>query len=141
MKEGNVENDFIKQPTTFSYRNNYHFNSNWRKFRLEAMVPIGFGRHAKKKWIIQKTLCKCEYLSHKCTHIILLHIKLVPSKHYWKKPSFKQKQKWIIGVWMKWTLRKMAAITPSHEKLRIHTQATTIDCIYYISLQNGYLLT
>ena len=48
MKEGNVENDFIK-PTMFSYRNNYHFNSNWRKFRQEAMVPIGFGRQAKKK--------------------------------------------------------------------------------------------
>jgi len=42
---------------------------------------------------------------------------------------------------MKWKLRKMAAITPSFKmKSRIHTQARTIDCIYYISLQNGYLL-
>ena len=48
-EEGNVENDFVKQPTTFSCRNNYHFNSNWRKFRQEAMVPIGFGCHAKKR--------------------------------------------------------------------------------------------
>ena len=142
MKEGNGENDFIIGPTMFSYRNEYHF------YWISIVTEENF---VKRQWFwsvsvvvrkkIIKTLCKCEYSSHKCTHIIL-HIKLVPSKHYWKKPSCKQKQKMNYRGMKEMNTSQNGRHHPLFLRLksRIHTQATTIDCIYYISLQNGYLL-